>query len=81
MLTVIKIGREPLLFAVSTKFRVANIKLSELLQIFLILASGENKIIFKAFLLMLSLMLVTHSLVDTAKSNDFPPILLIATFK
>ena len=50
-MTVNKLGGNPLLFAASTKLQVANIKLSEFLQILLILANCENKI-FKTLLLM-----------------------------
>ena len=47
-----------MLFAVNAKLRLANIKLSELLQSLLILASCENNIFFKTFLLMQEYQLV-----------------------
>ena len=48
-MTVNRFGGKLLQFGVYTKLRVANIKLSELLQSLLILASYSNKIFFKLF--------------------------------
>ena len=47
-----------MLFVATAKLQLANIKLSELLQVLLILANCENKIFFKTFLLLQEYQLV-----------------------